>query len=928
MPDQPAQTLTYSISGGADAAHFQIDGTTGMLSFLTAPDFEAPTDAGGNNVYDVIVQVSDGQGSTDTQAIAVTVTSANDSAPVITSGNTASVAENTTAVMTVTATDSDQPAQTLAYSISGGADAARFQIDANTGVLSFLTAPDFEAPTDAGGNNVYDVILQVSDGQGGTDTQAIAVTVTSANDSAPVITSGNTASVAENTTAVMTVTATDADQPAQTLTYSISGGADAARFQIDANTGVLSFLAAPDFEAPTDAGGNNVYDVIVQVSDGQGSTDTQAIAVTVTSANDSAPVITSGNTASVAENTTAVMTVTATDADQPAQTLTYSIVGGADAAHFQIDANTGVLSFLTAPDFEAPTDAGGDNVYDVIVKVSDGQGSTDTQAIAVTVTSANDSAPVITSGTASVAENTTAVMTVTATDSDQPAQTLAYSIVGGADAAHFQIDANTGVLSFLAAPDFEAPTDAGGDNVYDVIVQVSDGQGSTDTQAIAVTVTSANDSAPVITSGNTASVAENSTAVMTVTATDSDQPAQTLAYSIVGGADAAHFQIDANTGVLSFLAAPDFESPTDAGGDNVYDVIVQVSDGQGSTDTQAIAVTVYSANDSPPLITSGDNASVAENTTAVMTVTATDADQPSQTLTYSIVGGADAAKFAINASTGALSFVSAPDFETPTDAGGDNVYDVTVEVADGQGSTNSQAIAVTVTAGNDNAPVITSGATASVAENTTAVMTVTATDSDQPAQTLSYSIVGGADAAKFAINASTGALSFISAPDFETPTDAGGDNVYDVTVQVADGQGSTDSQAIAVTVTSANDNAPVITSGATASVAENTTAVMTVTATDADQPAQTLSFSIVGGADAAKFAINSSTGALSFISAPDFETPTDAGGNNVYDVTVQASDGALSSTKSIAVTVTSANDNAPVITSGAPPPAWPRTPRP
>jgi type III secretion system FlhB-like substrate exporter len=194
-------------------------------------------------------------------------------------------------------------------------------------------------------------------------------------------------------------------------------------------------------------------------------------------------------------------------------------------------------------------------------------------------------------------------------------------------------------------------------------------------------------------------------------------------------------------------------------------------------------------------------------------------------------------------------------------------------VADGQGSTDSQAIAVTVTAGNDNAPVITSGATASVAENTTAVMTVTATDADQPAQTLSFSIAGGADAAKFAINSSTGALSFISAPDFETPTDAGGNNVYDVIVQVSDGQGSTDSQAIAVTVTAGNDNAPVITSGATASVAENTTAVMTVTATDADQPAQSLSFSIVGGADAAKFTINASTGALSFISGTRLRNP-------------------------------------------------------
>ena len=55
-----------------------------MLSFVAAPDYEAPTDAGANNVYDVIVQVSDGT-LTDTQAIAVTVTPVNDNAPVITS---------------------------------------------------------------------------------------------------------------------------------------------------------------------------------------------------------------------------------------------------------------------------------------------------------------------------------------------------------------------------------------------------------------------------------------------------------------------------------------------------------------------------------------------------------------------------------------------------------------------------------------------------------------------------------------------------------------------------------------------------------------------------------------------------------------------------------------------------------------------------
>ncbi|MCB0183693.1 MAG: cadherin repeat domain-containing protein, partial [Caldilineaceae bacterium] len=71
-------------------------------------------------------------------------------------------------------------------------------------------------------------------------------------------------------------------------------------------------------------------------------------------------------------------------------------------------------------------------------------------------------------------------------------------------------------------------------------------------------------------------------------------------------------------------------------------------------------------------------------------------------------------------------------------------------------------------------------------------------------------------------------------------------------------------------------------------------------------------YSIVGGADAAKFTIDENTGALSFVSAPDYENPTDSGGNNVYDVTVQASNSAGTNGQTIAVTVTNdpADDNA------------------
>lgn len=97
--------------------------------------------------------------------------------------------------------------------------------------------------------------------------------------SAPVITSPATAQVNENITGpAYRVAATDAD--GQTLVYSIAGGADAARFSINASTGDVSFLTSPDFEQPADAGANNVYDIIVGASDGQATT-TLAVAITV-----------------------------------------------------------------------------------------------------------------------------------------------------------------------------------------------------------------------------------------------------------------------------------------------------------------------------------------------------------------------------------------------------------------------------------------------------------------------------------------------------------------------------------------------------------------------------------------------------------------------------------------------------------------------
>ena len=204
-------------------------------------------------------------------------------------------------------------------------------------------------------------------------------------------------------------------------------------------------------------------------------------------------------------------------------------------------------------------------------------------------------------------------------------------------------------------------------------------------------------------------------------------------------------------------------------------------------------------------------------------------------------------------------------------------------------------------------PTITSnggGSTASVyaEENQTAVTTVTATDPDST--TLTFSIFGGIDAALFTIDPSTGVLTFKTAPNFEYPADYYRKNTYRVTVQVSDGE-LTDTQEICVTVTDVNDALAITSNGggiaAYVDVKEEQTAVTTITATDPD--GDTLTYGISGGVDADLFMIDSSTGVLTFKTAPDYETPIDNNSDGIYEVTVDVSDGALADTQEINVTV-------------------------
>ncbi len=281
--------VTYSLGSGADGEKFTIDAASGELTFLVAPDFENPTDAGTNNVYEVVVEANGG-GESATQSITVTVADT-DEAPAFTSDHVHEIAENETVVTMVVATDPDE-GDTVSYTVTKGRDKDLFTIDSDSGELTFVTAPDFENPTDHDTDNEYKVKITAAAG-GKSVVQRIVVTVTNV-DEAPTFDSPTAAhEIAENETDVTTVVATDPDE-GDDVSYAIpdgaDGGADRARFAIDATSGDLTFLAAPDFEAPTDADTDNVYDVVVKATAGEHSVS-QSIAVTVTNVDEASSTV-------------------------------------------------------------------------------------------------------------------------------------------------------------------------------------------------------------------------------------------------------------------------------------------------------------------------------------------------------------------------------------------------------------------------------------------------------------------------------------------------------------------------------------------------------------------------------------------------------------------------------------------------------------
>ena len=736
----------FAISNAALGAEMAEADVEALIQSITYDHLGATATTGARTLD---FQVSDGALLSNVAVSTINVTGTND-APIATDNVYSGVTEDDAAAVignaltdnTGAGVDSDPEGDTLTVTAQtgvAGSNGGLFSIDA-AGVVTFDPNGDFEDLAISATRNTT-LTYEISDGNGGTDTATITVTVSGVND-APTATD-NVYNVGEDDASTVignaltddTGAGVDSDPDGDTLTVTAQtgvAGSNGGLFSIDA-AGVVTFDPNGDFEDLAASATRNTT-LTYEISDGNGGTDTATITVTVSGVND-APTATD-NVYNVGEDDASTVignaltddTGAGVDSDPEGDTLTVTAqtsVAGSNGGLFSIDA-AGVVTFDPNGEFEDLA-VGATRNTTLTYEISDGNGGTDTATITVTVSGVNDG-PTATDNVYNVGEDDASTVignaltddTGAGVDSDpDTGDTLtvtAQTGVAGSAGGVFSINA-AGVVTFDPNGDFEDLA-AGATRDTTLTYEISDGNGGTDTATITVTVSGVND-APTATD-NVYNVGEDDASTVignaltddTGAGVDSDPEGDTLtvtAQTGVAGSNGGLFSIDA-AGVVTFDPNGDFEDLAISATRNTT-LTYEISDGNGGTDTATITVTVSGVNDAPTAtdnvynVGEDDASTVIGNALTDDTGAGVDSDPDGDTLTVTAqtgVAGSNGGLFSIDAA-GVVTFDPNGDFEDLAASATRNTT-LTYEISDGNGGTDTATITVTVSGVND-APV-------------------------------------------------------------------------------------------------------------------------------------------------------------------------------------------------------------------------------
>ncbi|XP_024085354.1 fat-like cadherin-related tumor suppressor homolog [Cimex lectularius] len=636
----------------------------------------------------------------------------------------------------------------------------------------------------------------------------ISLQVLDSNDNKPIFDSAEyKIKIAENIkegSPILKVHASDADEGTNgEIQYSLTGPGTAI-FSIDSHTGWIISLVALDREI------TEHYTLTVIASDSGAPTHTSnaTVFITLIDYNDNPPkFVKNSYSASVSENAmagTVVVQVSITDRDSESSNIVFYIIGG--DPHSQFDVKLSGEVYVTRPlDREAI------DKYKLSIFATDGKHSTVT-TLYVDVLDENDQEPycLLYRYKETISEAVPPgyyILTVKAVDLDLGSKLKFY--LTGDNAEYFNLDRTTGELKTLKSLDRERISE------FHLTAHVQDRE-HIEWECIShidITVLDVNDNAPVFSSSNlSVSVSEGASIGSLVTkihAIDDDIGVnRKIRYVLVDSAD-GHFKIVSDSGIITLARVLDRETK------DSYNLTVKAVD-QGLPqlwNVASLTVHVLDVNDNPPEFqTRTHHASIPENAaidTHVTQVMATSIDAGiNAQIEYSIVGGNEHGKFAIEYDTGIITIAQPLDYERARE------YLITVQATDlGVPPLSNQAtVNITVLDSNDNAPVFSEVSySAKIAEDAMIgeiVAQVSATDLDTEENgDVTYSIERGDAHQQFSIHPKTGEVSVIQPLDRELVSS------YVLQIRASDnGESVLSSSAILkIEVLDVNDNPPLFT---------------------------------------------------------------------------------------------------------------------
>jgi VCBS repeat-containing protein len=535
--------------------------THGALLLNSDGSFTYTPGANYNGPDSFSYKANDGAQDSLSATVTLTITAVNDN-PTATDDGATVAEDSTNTVIAVLTNDSILPdaGETLVVTVVGAA---------THGTAALVSGQVQYTPT-ANYFGADSFSYTISDGNGGTATATVNITVTPVND-APVFTSPAVTTATEGQLYTYDANATDADLPVQTLVFSLLTSLDG--MTINAGTGVINWT-------PTAAQVGS-QTVIVGVTDGviEGPvTQTFTILVSPAQQGNRNPDAVD-DTATTKKNQQVAVNVLANDKDPDGDALTITAV--TNPQHGRIEIQGPCLVYTPDKNFTG-TDS-------VVYTVSDGKGGTDTATFTITVKSDRNQKPEAKNDDYTVNED--GVLRVSApgvleNDRDRDGDQLVANLVNGPEHGILTLNANG---SFVYTPD------ANFNGKDSFTYRAFDGTAESGITKVTIKVQSVND-APVLDPIADQTVEEGSKLKFTVTATDVDGPKDKLTYSLGDGAPAGA-TINKKTGEFKW-------TPTAQQGPGVYQITVKVTDGE-STDAKTFTVTVTDRVISETLIIRG-----------------------------------------------------------------------------------------------------------------------------------------------------------------------------------------------------------------------------------------------------------------------------------------------------------------------------------